>query len=979
MKAGEVSAHAPLACKLRGSPNPMLSLTTRSRIAAEFQVSPEVLATFEERLAAGDPIPFLARRFPDTLGELDATALRRLRYRLEEARDVELRRANLLKTIEGLGEGGEAQKALALAAIDRWQLEDVAAKTRKPKGTRGAEASVKGLDELVALILAVDTAASVEKSLDEIAAPFVSEEKGVATAQEALHGAAAIVAERYAMEYDVRQRARREMRERGEIVSKVFDASKPGSDRYKEFFDRRERGKAMSPRRYLKLRQAEKEKILKFTVEINVDEVVHDLEAKIAGTLADGASENARAIHEFKKNALRDAVARILVGALEVDVRTEWKERADLDTLGFLRRNLRSTCMAPPYGARVVMGVDPGARKGIRVAVVAADGSLVADASWNEEGDERPKALAAAAAFLNENNVRAIAVTDTTEGDATVRFFRDAIAEFEKMTTGADGANAAADSGMSKSATPGEAATGGTTASADAGEASSEPEESEDSLANPPEGYVAPPEILRITEIGVSAIANSPFARDEFGDKPVPVRAAVTMGRRLQDPLAEFARLDPKLLADYHHSLDVAKGRLDRMLNEEFDACVHEVPIDLNSAPAPLLAIVGGMGIENAKRIIEWRKANGKFPSRLSLARVEGLSEDAYQRSVAFLRVFGSADPIDETGVHPAHAPAVQKFVEAAGVQNCNDLTHEALRELSLPGLADETAPLAVVSLVRELLMDRSRDPRGAYKPTVFNEGIRTFGDVKPGMTLDGVVRGIAKFGVFVDIGIGQDGLIHVSELADEFVKDAGDVVNVGDRVKVRVIEPDAKTRKIALTMRSEESRQKAEEEKAKRRADRQAARERARERKRHIAEMRQRDAERRAAQEAAEKARAEGGAPQEGASADGAASGEPRPVKSYDLIADQKRRASTAQRVAVARRDGIAGNRGGNRRGGPGGGPGGRGKGGQGGRRDGRFRDQEEEGDVVRGDAAPRAEAAPPPANPFKKFFTQKGLIEEK
>lgn len=929
----------------------MLTLTARSRIASEFQVSPDVVATFEEKLAAGDPIPFLARRYPDSLGELDAVALRKMRTRIDEAHDLELRRANLLKSIEALGESGESLKQLAQTAFDRWQLEDISAALRKPKGTRGAEAIGKGLEPLADAIVNLKNDG---KSLDDLAAGFVSEEKSVATAQEALHGASAILAERYAAEYDVRQRVRREIRDRGEIVSKVFDSSKPGADRYREFFDHRERGKSMAPRRYLKLRQAEKEHILKFTVEVHVDDMLAELQKKVLGELAADANDLDRAYYEFKKTVLRDAVTRILLGALEVDIRTEWKERADLEAIGFLRKNLRNLCMHPPFGACVTLGVDPGARKGIRIAIAKPDGSFITESTLLNEGEDRSEAIAKAVNLIKEHRVRAIAISDDTENDTSIRFFREVLVSMAPAVEVNNSTAANPDS-----TNPSEA---GSVATADVTK-----------LAEAPS---APPEIVRVSEVGVSAIANSPLAREEFGDQPVPVRAAMSMARRLQDPLAEYARLDPKLLSGYHHGQDIAKSRLERMLNEEFDACVHEVPVDLNLAAVPVLALVGSMGIENAKKIVEWRRANGSFPSRVSLARV-GLEEKFYQRCVAFLRVHDGADPLDETGVHPDHAAAVAKIVAAAGVATVRELTHEVLNNVNVASLADDTIPLSVFTLVRSLLLDGSRDPRGAFRASVYNDGVRGFHDLKPGRELDGIVRGVAQFGVFVDIGIGQDGLMHVSELADHFVKDAHDIVKLNDRVRVRVIEVDPGKRKISLTMRSDEVRKKAEEERQKRREERQAARERAREHRRRMAEMRQRHEEQRKAAEAAEKARVESGATaSEGQTTDGASPAEARPKKSYELLSTQMQKAKSSQRVATARRDGIGSsdNRSGNnkKRGGSNMGPGKP-------RKDGRGRnnyDETDDGpDEVRKDA-PKAAPTAPPGNAFKKFFQEKGIL---
>ncbi|MFN0205887.1 MAG: S1 RNA-binding domain-containing protein [Planctomycetota bacterium] len=969
----------------------MLPLTARSRIAAEFQVAPEVVFSFEEHLEAGDPIPFLARRFTERFAGLDAIVLRKMRLRIEESRDVELRRANLLKSIEALGEAGEALSALAQAAVDRWQIEDIAAKLRKHKASRAHEAINKGLEPLAD---AIQNGALDGKSLEEFAGSFISTDKGVATAQEALHGAASILAERFSDEYEVRTRVRREMRDRGEIVSKVFDSSKPGADRYREFFDKRERGKGMSPRRYLKLRQAEKEKILKFTIEINVDEVVADLEKKLLGELAENATDQDRECREFRKNALKDAIARILLGALEVDIRTEWKERADLDAISFLRRQLRQLCMRPPYGPNVVMGVDPGARKGLRVAIVGADGSYICDTTVSTDGDDRAAGVAHIKQLLNEHRVRAISISEDTESDSAQRYFKELLTEMEAALS-AEHANAT-DSPSTPAETTEATVEEATTDETKASENITEPAAAEAAPADvtnteatktaEPSATHALPEILRVPEVGVAAIANSPASREEFGDKPVPVRAAVSMARRLQDPIAEYSRIDPKLLSGYHHAGDVARGRLERMLNEEFESCVHEIPVDLNYAPAPLLALVGAMGMDNAKKIVEWRNVNGAFPARLSLARV-GLDEQVYKRSVAFLRVYGSADPIDETGVHPDHAPVVEKILAAANVATIRDLNQDSLKAVTLSQLADDSAPLPVLTNVRDLLMIGSSDPRGQLMARVYNEGVRNIYDLRAGLELEGIVRGVANFGVFVDIGAGQDGLIHVSELADHFVKDAYEIVKVNDRVKVRVLEIEPARRKISLTMRSDEARKRAEEERAARRAERQAAREYARERRRRFEEMRARRAQEDAARAKAAEDLANGIPPppvkefQTAADAAAAAAAAAGPRPSFDLRNERFNRGGSRQerpaaRVAVQRRDGLAGNKQ-QRRGGAGG-PGGFRGGKGGGRKDGRG--YEDEGvmleDRPRQDGA-KSEPTAPPANPFKKFFQSKGFLE--
>ncbi len=1095
-------------------PGSMLPEQAQNRLAAEFQVSSDAIAAFEERLEAGDSIPVLARRHPDRFAGLGIPALRKLRVRVDELRELEQRRANVLKQLDALGDEGQSLRAHARNAADSSQLDDVAARVRKPKGTRGAEAIAKGLEPLADAIASgdlqgktledlaatfvrhdeptpdggasaaapeaaaiaetatagapstTDSATSDSSATDSAAgesagkskapvseaarapeasattetspaapsddgsspeapatdaatesetqapeastdrgaenpgaphkpekgtagkAPRAAEKKGVATAQEALQGAVAILAERHASDPEIRQRVRREIRERGEIVAKVFDAQKQGAERYSEFFDFRSRGKSLPPRRYLKLRRGERERVLKLGVEIRVDEVVAELAKSRIEPLADDAADAQKALHELRTSALRDAVGRILVGALEVDVRTEWKERADAETLSFLRRNLRTMCQRPPFGAHPVVGVDPGVRKGIRAAAIAADGSFLADATFETTGEGRAAALDRARSFLREHRIRGIAVSSGDSGSQAAAFFQEAMAGSGSAASAVPAASpsdapngpvtaaeehapevaaviapassdsetptpepalpAAAVSEAAPSATPVPAKS--EVSASDRGDAA--PLGAVPEMATPQvepsaaEAAESDPEIFRVPEVGTSAIANSAAAREEFGDKPVPVRAAISMARRLQDPLGELVRVDPKLLAGSHHGQDVAKGRLERTLQEELEISVHEVPVDLNLAPAPLLALVGGMGRKAAKAIVEWRRANGRFPSRVALALV-GLDEQVYRRAVAFLRVPGSAEPLDETGVHPDHAPVVAKLVAAAGAASLNDVSRDALESLDLAPLSDDAAPLATLRAVRDLLLDRGVDPRGRVLPTPINTGVRNLGDLAAGQELDGVVRGVAAFGAFVDIGLAQEGLIHISELADHFVEDAGSIVQVGERVRVRVIEVDPAKKKIALTLRSEESRKQAEEERAARREARTAARERAKERRRREKET----AERRAAEAAGTVVPSEPGS--DGGRGRGRGAGD-------------RRAPSTVQRAATSRRDGG----GGRSRGGFGGGD-------RRGRRDGRSRDDFGEGS---GDAPipvePRKDTPPPP-NPFKKFFQSKGLID--
>lgn len=878
----------------------MLPPSVRQRIAAVSKSTPEVVAAMEEFLDAGEPLPYVARRHADRVGWLDTSVLRKIAARIEEARELELRRANVLKSLEPLGDAAAELRAHAEAAADRCSLDDVAAHLRKHKGTRGSEAIAKGLEPLADRLQSEEP---INGPLDGIAEPFVNPEKGVATTHDALTGAAAILAERFAADPVVRERVRREMRERGEVVSKVFDASKPGAERYKEFFDLRERGKHLAGRRYSKLRQGEKERVLKFTVEFQADAVVKELAPKLVGAVPEGAPEGETARLELRRKALQDAVGHILPGAIELDVRTEWKERADLETIHtLLRKNIRALCHRPPFGRRVVVGVDTTPRKSLRAAVVGPDGSLRADATFELKGDARAASLERAAAWLREHAVEAVAVGSESTSNEAYKFFREAAEASPKAVKAPDSTEA------------------------QAGKSSEE--------AAPVPEFQAP-EVIRVPEVGASSIANSPLGREELGDHPVPVRMAVSIARRLQDPIAEYARVEPKTLSGFHHSLDVSKGRLERLLTEEMESCVHEIPVDLNTAPAALLKWVGGMGIENAKKIVEWRRENGPFPSRVALARV-GLDEAVYRRAVAFLRVHGGADPLDATGVHPDHAPVVEKICRSAGVESVKDLTSDMLRALAPEAVADSETPARLVEFVRDVLLESRQDPRGRFVVTVHNEGVRSVGHLKPGQELEGIVRGIAPFGVFVDLGVHQDGLLHVSELADHFVKDPHEVVKVGQHVKVRVLAIDPVKKKIALTMKSEEARRKAEEHRAAERAARQAAREAG-------------------ATEGFDRRRRSGGGVRAGVREGGEAAAAP-------------------VRAASTRRDGLAGGRkprhgGGADRGGPRKGRG----------RVGAEREEEPltaESPPAKGDAA-KPEPGTPPANPFKRFFEARGLIE--
>jgi uncharacterized protein len=562
----------------------------------------------------------------------------------------------------------------------------------------------------------------------------------VASVEEALQGARDIVAEICAETAEVRALVRKEMLERGAlVVSKAPDVSAP--TKFEAYYDFRENCATIPSHRFLAVRRGEAENVLR--VKLEVDEP--GLRAAIASAMH---LRTASAWSGELGLAVADAWTRLLAPSVESDARAELKMRADEGAVSIFAQNLRALLLAAPLGARAVIGIDPGQRTGCKIAVVDATGKLLEHTViYLVQGERAQKeAHDVLLALAHRHKPFCVAIGNGTHGRETERFVRDTLA-----------------SGELKQIFP-----------------------------------------VLVSESGASVYSASDVAREEFPDLDLTVRGAISIARRLQDPLAELVKVDPKSIGVGQYQHDVFQPMLAKKLDDVVESCVNHVGVDLNTASAPLLAYVAGIGPMTAKRIAAHREKTGAFRSRAQLLEVAGLGPKTFEQCAGFLRVRGGAEPLDASGVHPERYALVEQIAKDLGVGVTALVGNAgALEKVDwLRYVSAEVGELTLRDIAAELRKP-GRDPRDSFAPPQFRDDVRTLEDLKPGMALEGVVTNVTAFGAFVDIGVHQDGLVHVSELADKFVRDPAEVVKAGDRLKVRVLEVDLARKRISLSARS--------------------------------------------------------------------------------------------------------------------------------------------------------------------------------
>jgi uncharacterized protein len=712
------------------------------RIATELGVGAGQVASAVELLGEGATVPFIARYRKERTGGLDDTQLRKLEERLGYLRELEERRATVLRSIEGQGKLTPDLKRAINDADTKVALEDLYAPYRPKRRTKAQIAREAGLEPLADALLANPALVP-----DAEAGKFVDSEKGVADAKAALDGARHILIERMAEEPKLVGELREWEWSEGVLASKVARGKAAEGAKFSDYFDFGQRIKDMPSHRILAMLRGRNEGVLDLDLDVPHEPgKPHPAETKIkvAFNIADRGRPADAWLAETARLAWKSRMAPSTVS----DLLARLKERADAEAISVFSRNLKDLLLAAPAGPRATMGLDPGFRSGVKVAVVDATGKLVdTDTIYpHEPRNDWNGSLATLAALCMKHKVELVSVGNGTASRETDKLVAELIAKMPDLR-------------LIK---------------------------------------------VVVSEAGASVYSASELAAGEFPDLDVSLRGAVSIARRLQDPLAELVKIEPKAIGVGQYQHDVDQSGLARSLDAVVEDCVNSVGVDVNTASAPLLTRVSGLNRTLAANIVAYRDANGAFKARSALKKVPRLGPKAFEQAAGFLRIMNGKNPLDASAVHPEAYPVVEKIAEATGRPVKSMIGDRAfLKSLKPAAFADAVFGIPTVTDILAELEKPGRDPRPEFRTATFKEGVEKIGDLKPGMQLEGVVTNVAAFGAFVDIGVHQDGLVHVSELADRFVKDPHEVVKAGDVVKVRVKEVDVGRKRIALTMRS--------------------------------------------------------------------------------------------------------------------------------------------------------------------------------
>ncbi|MEZ0169306.1 Tex family protein [Microvirga sp. TS319] len=719
-------------------------LSIGQRIASELNVQEWQVKAAVELLDGGATVPFIARYRKEVTGTLDDAQLRTLDERLRYLRELEDRRKTILDSIR---EQGKLTDQLTLQINDadtKARLEDLYLPYKPKRRTKAQIAKEAGLEPLADLILA-----EPQRDPKEAAAAFVNPDKDVATPEAALEGARSILVERFAENAELLGALREIYWERGTLTSKVRDGKQTDGAKFSDYFDFAEPLPKLPSHRILALFRGEKEEILDLRMEEDKDAAEPGYVSRYEGrtALAFGIADRGRPGDKWLLDTVRWAWRTKLRFSIELDMKMKLWQLAEDEAVKVFAGNLRDLLLAAPAGTRPTLGLDPGYRTGVKVAVVDATGKVVAtDTIYPHEPKRQwDEALASLARLCRVHKVELIAIGNGTASRETDKLAGELVAKHPDLR-------------LTK---------------------------------------------IMVSEAGASVYSASAYASQELPDLDVSLRGAVSIARRLQDPLAELVKIDPKSIGVGQYQHDLAEYKLSRSLDAVVEDCVNAVGVDLNTASAPLLARVSGLGEWVARNIVTHRDTKGPFKTRKALTDVSGLGPKTFEQAAGFLRIPNGDDPLDASGVHPEAYPVVRRILEATK----SDIkvligNGGVLKKLTPQNFTDEKFGVPTVKDILGELEKPGRDPRPEFKTATFMEGVEKISDLTPGMMLEGVVTNVAAFGAFVDIGVHQDGLVHISALSDTFVKDPRDVVKPGDIVKVKVLEVDIPRKRISLSMR---------------------------------------------------------------------------------------------------------------------------------------------------------------------------------
>ncbi|MFI0355185.1 Tex family protein [Actinomadura sp. 9N407] len=719
------------------------------RIATELAVREGQVRVAVDLLDGGATVPFIARYRKEATGALDDEQLRALEERLRYLRELDERRAAILESIESQGKLTAELRARITEAESKARLEDIYLPYKPKRRTKAQIAREAGLEPLAELLLA-------DPSHDPQAAatPYVDADKGVADPAAALEGARSILIERFAEDADLIGGLRERMWNRGRMVSRVREGKQEAGAKFSDYFEFAEPFAKLPSHRVLALLRGEKEEVLDLDLEPEEEPEAgarssYEIEIARRFDVADRGRPADKWLAEVVRWAWR---TRILVH-LGIDLRTRLRQEAEDEAVRVFAANLRDLLLAAPAGSRTTMGLDPGLRTGVKVAIVDATGKAVAtDTIFPHEPRRRwDESIETLAKLAREHNVDLVSIGNGTASRETDKLAADLIARHPDLE-------------LTK---------------------------------------------IMVSEAGASVYSASAYATRELPGMDVSLRGAVSIARRLQDPLAELVKIDPKSIGVGQYQHDLSELKLSRSLDAVVEDAVNAVGVDVNTASAPLLTRVSGIAEGLAENIVAHRDANGPFRSRTGLKEVPRLGPKAFEQCAGFLRIPGGEDPLDASSVHPEAYPVARRIVAAGGGDIRTLIGNTGvLRALRPAEFVDDTFGLPTVTDILAELEKPGRDPRPAFKTATFKEGVDKLSDLEPGMLLEGVVTNVAAFGAFVDVGVHQDGLVHISAMSNKYVEDPREVVKPGDIVRVKVLEVDLPRKRISLTLRLDEEAQ---------------------------------------------------------------------------------------------------------------------------------------------------------------------------
>lgn len=702
------------------------------KIALEMSLSPRQVEACAALLTDGATVPFIARYRKEATGSLDEVMVASIRDRLEALAELDARRQAILKTLDERELLSDELRQALEAAETLSALEDIYLPYRPKRRTRASIAREKGLEPLAEQLMLQEPDADPLA----LAAGYVSEEKAVADAQEALAGARDIVAEKISEDASAREKMRLLFERHSLLQSRVLPQQQDSGAKFRDYFERDEPIGSITSHRLLAMRRGENEGVLSLSMRPPQSQALELLESLFV-------LNNSPAAEQIRL-AVADGYKRLLALAMETELRLSSKKKADQEAIEVFAQNLRQLLLAAPLGSKSILAIDPGFRTGCKLVALSAQGSLLEYQTIQPHASEAARQAAAQTIrdMAARHQAQALAIGNGTAGRETEAFVRSL------------------------------------------------------DLKLP---------VVMVNESGASIYSASELARREFPDLDLTIRGAISIGRRLIDPLAELVKIEPKSIGVGQYQHDVNQNDLKRALDDVVISCVNRVGVEANTASEQLLAYVSGLGPSLAKSIVKFREENGPFKTRRDLLKVPRLGPKAFEQSAGFLRLYNGAHPLDRSAVHPESYPVVEKMASDLGSSVSELMASSELRgRVKLENYISDTVGLPTLNDIMAELEKPGRDPRQLFSPFAFAEGVEKLEDLSPGLKLPGIVTNVTAFGAFVDVGVHQDGLIHISQLADTFVKDPSSVVKLHQQVMVTVLEVDLERRRLALSLRSQ-------------------------------------------------------------------------------------------------------------------------------------------------------------------------------